>query len=596
MPVWPGGDLVFYRDKLFMASTLSGIYEVNLQDVSSSKVYIPAAEFNEVVIYGLIAVPKDCTENSIYAISAFGDFIELDFITRKATGKKFRLPLSIFDAASGVEDGNTQGVFISRVEIKAPCTSSENTADIRIIASTADTGKLTYTLNGGTAQNSNFFEKVPMGNHTFRITNRRGCFVDTVIHITRGITAFANISAIGPLQCNTLNGSIVAEATSTYTPISYAINNGSLGSSGIFNNLSANSFTIRAIDNGGCTIDSVVSLSFRERPDFYNTTLVKPTVCLSKTGRIEILINGPNTDITTQINQFAITPSLIHTGLDSGLYRVSIIKNGDCRIDTFVTVPATTDPRPNIGLTSINQVCSASNGSITLQLAGNETPYRVNFNNAGFTDSMSFSSLAPGNFPIVISNKNDCRWDTSATIIAYSLQPVNIRADSIQPQCSNLRGGRIDFAITGTQSPYLISSPTGENFTGGGIISNLPEGLYRFDVTNKDGCLSDSFAVSLTVSDIENCSKLYVPNAFTPNNDGLNDVFKPKYGVRDTDVKFSVFNRFGELVFSTKDRAAGWDGTFNGKKQPSGAYIWTVSLVDVLGKPQTYKGTVNIIR
>jgi gliding motility-associated-like protein len=596
MPIWPSGDLIFYRDKLFMVSNQSGIYEVNLNDVPGSKVYIPAAEFNSVIIYGLIAVPKDCNENSIYAISAFGDFIELDFNTRKATGKQFKLPLSIYDAASGVEDGNTQGVFINRVEIKAPCTSSENTADIRILASTADTGRLSYALNGGTAQTGNFFEKVPMGTHTFRITNRRGCFKDTVINVTRGLTSFSKFDKTGPLNCTVLNGTIVAEATSTYLPVKYAINAGAYGPAGIFSNLSANPYSIKAIDNGGCTIDSMVSLAFRERPDFYNTTIVNPTICLSKTGRLEILLNGSNAGITTQINQLPVTSSLIHTGLDSGNYRVSIIKNGDCRIDTFVTIPATNDARPNIGISLNNQLCFASNGSIALQIEGNDTPYRVNFNNQGFSDNLNFNALPPGNYPIVISNKNDCRWDTSAIIIPYVMQPFSILVDSVQPTCANFRGGQIDFSITGNQGPYKIISSTAESFIGSGTIGNLSEGSYLFHVSNADGCPVDSFYVSLTVADIENCTVLYVPNAFTPNNDGLNDIFKPKYGVRDTDIHFSVFNRFGEQVFITTDRTAGWDGSYKGKKQASGSYIWKVTLVDVSGKKQIHKGTVTIIR
>jgi gliding motility-associated-like protein len=432
--------------------------------------------------------------------------------------------------------------------------------------------------------------------HTFRITNRRGCFKDTVINVTRGLTAFSKIDATGPLSCTLLNGTIVAEATSTYLPVKYAINAGAYGPAGIFSNLNANPYSIKAIDNGGCTIDSMVSLAFRERPDFYNTTIVNPTICLSKTGRLEILLHGSNAGITTQINQLPVTSALIHTGLDAGNYRVSVIKNGDCRIDTFVTIPATTDPPPNISINVKNQLCFTSNGIITLQIEGNEKPFRVNFNNSGFSENQNFSALAPGNYPIVISNKNDCRWDTSVTIVPYLLQPITIRVDSIQPICSNFKGGQIDFAVSGGQGPYQILSSTMQNFTGKGTINNLSEGLYTFKVSNVDGCPADSFYVSLTVADIENCTVLYVPNAFTPNNDGLNDIFKPKYGVRDTDIHFSVFNRFGEQVFITTDRTAGWDGSYKGKKQASGSYIWKVTLVDVSGKKQIHKGTVTIIR
>jgi gliding motility-associated-like protein len=86
-----------------------------------------------------------------------------------------------------------------------------------------------------------------------------------------------------------------------------------------------------------------------------------------------------------------------------------------------------------------------------------------------------------------------------------------------------------------------------------------------------------------------------VPNSFTPNGDGLNDrLLLFGYGVRD--MRMMIFNQWGEKIFETGNQNTGWDGTYNGKPQPSGVYMYvcTVTLTD--GTQQTMKGSINLIR
>ena len=88
----------------------------------------------------------------------------------------------------------------------------------------------------------------------------------------------------------------------------------------------------------------------------------------------------------------------------------------------------------------------------------------------------------------------------------------------------------------------------------------------------------------------------YVPNSFTPNGDGLNDIFRAiPVGIAYTEW-FRVFNRYGELVFQTNRWLKGWDGTYLGKKQPAGTYVWIVKGMDRNGKIVEQKGTVTIIQ
>ena len=87
------------------------------------------------------------------------------------------------------------------------------------------------------------------------------------------------------------------------------------------------------------------------------------------------------------------------------------------------------------------------------------------------------------------------------------------------------------------------------------------------------------------------------PNAFTPNGDGKNDIFRIPAAVPLTSIRFSVYNRWGRLVFSTNNNSSGWDGSLGNKPQPAGTYIWMVEYTDPLTrKPAMKKGLVELIR
>ena len=89
---------------------------------------------------------------------------------------------------------------------------------------------------------------------------------------------------------------------------------------------------------------------------------------------------------------------------------------------------------------------------------------------------------------------------------------------------------------------------------------------------------------------------LYVPNAFSPDNNGKNDVFKPLLFGNIVQYEFSVYNRFGQVVFRSSKPAEGWDGYYKNTPQPAGAYLWTCSY-QLDNQPLKFtKGTVMIIQ
>lgn len=91
-------------------------------------------------------------------------------------------------------------------------------------------------------------------------------------------------------------------------------------------------------------------------------------------------------------------------------------------------------------------------------------------------------------------------------------------------------------------------------------------------------------------------NSIYIPNAFSPNNSGLNDYFKPVGVVYPKTYLFQIFDRWGSEIFRTNEPNEGWDGTYNLSDMPEGVYMYRIWLISLQGQTQTYSGTVSLIR
>ena len=112
-------------------------------------------------------------------------------------------------------------------------------------------------------------------------------------------------------------------------------------------------------------------------------------------------------------------------------------------------------------------------------------------------------------------------------------------------------------------------------------------------MTDQLGCADSAFVM---VKVFKTVPYVFVPTGFTPNNDGLNDQVRPiAVGIQKINY-FSIYNRWGQLVFTTTTNGQGWDGKIGGREQNTGVFVWMVSAIDYLGRPFFQKGTVTLIR
>jgi gliding motility-associated-like protein len=124
------------------------------------------------------------------------------------------------------------------------------------------------------------------------------------------------------------------------------------------------------------------------------------------------------------------------------------------------------------------------------------------------------------------------------------------------------------------------------------VFNGTTEQLYTITITTASGCVTADTQTVKTVKE----AMIYVPTAFTPNNDGLNDRLRPVLmGIKDIRY-FRVFNRWGQLLYQSKTELPGWDGTISNSPQPAQVYVRMIEGISVDNRTITLKGTSTLIR
>ena len=124
------------------------------------------------------------------------------------------------------------------------------------------------------------------------------------------------------------------------------------------------------------------------------------------------------------------------------------------------------------------------------------------------------------------------------------------------------------------------------------VFKGPVEKLYTIEIVTPGGCMTVDTQWVKVFKEV----KFYVPSAFTPNKDGLNDFLKPiQAGIKELRY-FRIYNRWGQMVFDLQSNSAGWDGRISGTLQPSQVVVWIAEGIGIDDKVYRQKGTCVLVR
>ena len=198
--------------------------------------------------------------------------------------------------------------------------------------------------------------------------------------------------------------------------------------------------------------------------------------------------------------------------------------------------------------------------------------------------SQHFSVTTTATYWVTVTDQN--RRNASETVVVRNILPLP--ADFLKNTDSVCQYDHISLAPQRVFNSYQWSNGSSQS-----SISIQTPGQYVLTVRDANGCSGKD---TITVVQKTCYIGLYIPTAFTPNGDNLNDQFKAQVYGMTIAFRMRVYNRWGELVFETSDPLRGWDGKVKGIPADTGVFVWQCSYHLQGDSPQYRKGTVTLIR
>lgn len=198
---------------------------------------------------------------------------------------------------------------------------------------------------------------------------------------------------------------------------------------------------------------------------------------------------------------------------------------------------------------------------------------------------------------MVVAYEGSCKPDTNFVEVIVRPKPNPV----VTGEQTIVAGTSADLSVTGDDINRVIWSPS-ESLSCANCPSTTATPLktttYILTAYSRYNCVDSE---SVTIKVLCDKSQVFIPNTFTPNGDGQNDVFYPRGTGIERINSFRIYNRWGEVVFkrdgfATNDKASAWDGTFNGKVLPPDVYVYIVEATCDEGEVLQWKGDVTIIR
>jgi len=325
--------------------------------------------------------------------------------------------------------------------------------------------------------------------------------------------------------------------------------------------------------------------------------------CDRQDGMLSIeTLNASVSDYTFRWT-FSSTGQLVGTGtgvsgLKEGSYSLYATDANGC--EQLVGKPYLGEaPGPQVSSVSISpDLCAQGNGSVILKAEG-AAPFTYTWYDPGMqqlSTAATLNGLSAGRYSVVITDNNKCSTTASYSVGDSTITleaphyPSQIALKDASVQLVPDRGGAGTWSLFSDPPP---GSPASQNTTGEFMVGPLTEDTTVYVTLATGACTSPVAAAEIKVV---RTLTILMPNAFTPNGDGRNDIFRVKFPEVIKTFRMQVFDRWGRLVFAGEDPYRGWDGNSAGKPLPAGAYVWMIHYQDLFGNSKDLKGTVLLVR
>ncbi len=490
-------------------------------------------------------------------------------------------------------------VFVRWKDIELLSTKNINcengtTGQIKIAAGPEWVGPLLISINNNAFQSDSTFNNLSAGTYSIKVKDATGCIDSISLTLTQAYPDLAASAVPIAATCSgNADGQLTITANGGLSPYQYSINNGTTyQSSNTFNVLQGN-YALIVKDFNNCVYNTaaIVSLNNDLTLSVGNAAV---TICEGDNTTLQSASNATSyswTPVTGLLN-----PSAANTQASPAIttkYYLTATK-GICTKKDSVIVNVNAAPVANAG--SDITVCfggsTSLNGSGGIDYSWTPATY---LDNAAIAQPNVIRPLNNTTYSLQVKDANGCKSLNTAQVKVFVTPAIQLFAprDTIAAIYQPLQLYVIDINNSGISSYEWSPSYGLNNTTIPRPITTLDRDMI-YTVTGKTaaGCQGTA-TVSVKVFE---GPEIYVPTAFTPNGDNINDILTAKpIGIKTYNY-FRIYNRWGQLMFSTTDFSKGWDGTIKGISQTTGTYLWMAEGIDFKGRTINRKRSTLLIK
>ncbi len=466
-------------------------------------------------------------------------------------------------------------------------------------------GATTYSWAPGASLGSttgNTVAASPTITTTYSLTGTTGvCNSNTIITITVSPRDSIHVAATSTVICSgSPSPTLTASGTTTYTWLPGSANTTTI----LANSFSTTTYTATGTNTAGCiNVPAIITVSVAPLVN-PTITATSPTVCLSKTVTLSVAPNSagltytwsPTTEIQGSTSSSSITA--LPSSSATVIYTV-VVSNGVCfGFDTISLLVKTAPSANDFIILNNDTICAGGCVTFSATTKGSQPlTYEWYYESGVGTSSVGVHPEAcygsAGSFSVMLITSNVCGIDTvvkSNFVHVFDYPTLTVYGDTT----INIGGSATVYA-SGAMNYYWLAD-AGNSIAcqtcSTTIVQPTVTTQYIVVASNTSYCQVHD---TVTVIVDENCGDFFIPNVFSPNDDGLNDVVNV-HGRCIYSFNLQIFDRWGEKVFETSSITEGWDGTYRGQKMTTGVYVYKVDGVDLMGDPFKLKGNITLLR
>ena len=470
------------------------------------------------------------------------------------------------------------------------------------VTASGGTSPYVYSWSGGTALGADTIVSLSAGSYTLSVTDFNLCSKVHTFDVTSPPALNLNLDTISYEYCGGNNGLIGVAGVGGIAPYDFTWSNGQ-ANSGLFvdtiKQLDSAYYSVTVQDANGCNFINMYMIDSIGLPEFEINYLDS-----CENAIIDFNVNvlqGNNLqyywDMGDGFSYMQANPS--HTYLGDGAYVVSltVIDENQCDVTETKVLQIYQQPIADFEIDT-NWACDS-----TIVYCNNIGTYSTsstfywdfgNGNSQQENPSYTFNQVGEHSISLEVTNEYGCKdvLELTDTISIYASPDAAFFSPNNNPIYVNDQISFVDLSSTVNQ--WYWDFGDGEYSTDQNPFKSYNEAAtyeVKLVIVDENTCQDSTFQSF----DVFPYSSYYIPNAFSPNGDGENDVLYLR-GMEIAELDFKVFNRWGEVVFETSDINIGWDGAYNSEPLDADVFVYTLGLKYASGVEDFARGNITLVR